>query len=71
MPKNYKRKDAKKLIKQHKSIWEKLDEIVNTCEQLQDKIIKLSDKMINDEIMDILEGISVDELARIHPGLKI
>ena len=64
-------KETKKIVGQHKEILKFFDEVSDKIVETRQQIKNAVDSAVVSEVMDVLRGISIDELNRDKRGIKV
>ena len=63
-------KDAKRLIKEHKEIQQRLNATNALEQQYREKILSAANNMVANEVLAVLKGVPVEEVNRNKKGIK-
>ena len=63
--------DAKRLIDRHKNLRAGLEEVDEAKQAAQEEISSVADKMVTQELLEILQDIPIEEINRKKSGFRI
>ncbi len=71
MAREYSRSDAKELIKKHNEILDDLKTVSQLTGDYFNQIRESANNLAREEILNILRGVSVDEITKYKPGFRV